>query len=91
MNLLTVPLMVYEMTEGPDYVKNEMDFWVIMTLITAFACLLAMSIRGAAFGFLGNNVTIKIRTILYDQILQKDIGFFDLRENNASILTSAMA
>jgi len=91
MNLLTVPLIVYEMTEGPDYVKKEIDFWVIITLGVAFGCLIAMAIRGAAFGFLGNNVTIKIRTILYNKILEKDIGFFDLRENNASILTSAMA
>ena len=36
-------------------------------------------------------MTLKIRTILYQSILEKDIGFFDYRENNASVLTSAMA
>ena len=36
-------------------------------------------------------MTLKIRHILYLSILQKDIGFFDFRENNASVISSAMA
>ena len=40
---------------------------------------------------MGQNVTLKIREILYMNILMKDIGFFDFRDNNASVLTSAMA
>lgn len=91
MNLLTVPMIVWETTKGPDYLRDTMDYWVIWTVCIAFGCLIASSIRGAAFGFLSNNVTIKIRAILYEMILQKDIGFFDDRDNNASVLTSAMA
>lgn len=68
-----------------------MEYWVLWSLAVAFGCLIAASVRGACFGFLGNNVTIKIREILYQSIMEKDIGFFDMRENNASILTSAMA
>lgn len=37
------------------------------------------------------NVTTRIRERLYQKILEKDIGFFDNRENNASVLTTAMA
>jgi ATP-binding cassette subfamily B (MDR/TAP) protein 1 len=40
---------------------------------------------------LGENVTLKIRKILYGAILQKEIGFHDFRENGSSVLTSAMA
>jgi len=29
------------------------------------------------FGYLGENVTMKIRQILYKSILEKHIGFFD--------------
>lgn len=83
--------MIWEMKEGPDYVRESLDYWVIWTIGIAHGCLIAMSIRGTAFGFLSNNVTIKIRKILYNAILEKDIGFFDLRENNASVLTSSMA
>ena len=83
--------MVWEIKEGKGYVRESLDYWVMWTLIIAHACLIAMAIRGSAFGFLSNNVTLKIRTILYNSILEKDIGFFDYRENNASVLTSAMA
>jgi hypothetical protein len=57
----------------------------------SIAAFVAISVRGACFGHLGQNVTLKIRHLLYERILEKDIGFFDMRENNASVLTSAMA
>ena len=43
------------------------------------------------FGSLGNKVTYKIRDLLYSKILEKNIGWFDHRDNGASVLTSAMA
>lgn len=91
MNLLTLPPEYWEMVKGPDYLRDELDFWVLMAVAMAFIALFCMSTRGAAFGFIGQNVTLKIRRVLYMTILEKDIGFFDFRENNASVLTSAMA
>jgi ATP-binding cassette, subfamily B (MDR/TAP), member 1 len=44
-----------------------------------------------SFGTLGNNVTLKVRTILYSNILQKNLGWFDHRDNGPSVLTSTMA
>jgi hypothetical protein len=44
-----------------------------------------------SFGNLGENVTLKIRKELYFKILEKNIGWFDFRENGSSVLTSAMA
>ena len=29
MNLLTVPIEVWEILKGPDYLRDELDFWVI--------------------------------------------------------------
>jgi len=48
-------------------------------------------IGGKSIGTLGENVTLGVRSHLYDNILRKNIGWFDLPENGASILTSAMA
>jgi len=53
MNLLTVPVDMYTMLKGPDYLEDETNFWVIMTVIVAFVCLIGMTFRGAAFGFIG--------------------------------------
>jgi hypothetical protein len=57
----------------------------------AAVSFVGITLRGTAFGFLGQNVTLKIRDLLYVNILMKDIGFFDFRENNASVITSVMA
>lgn len=43
------------------------------------------------FSYLGENVTLKIRQLLYFSILQKHIGWFDEQDNQSSVLTSAMA
>jgi len=36
-------------------------------------------------------VTLKIRKVLYFSILQKNIGWFDNKDNGPSVLTSVMA
>lgn len=33
------------------------------------------------FSYLGENVTLKVRQLLYESILEKHIGWFDLQEN----------
>lgn len=91
MNLLTVPKEIWDMTEGPDYYRENLDFWVWMTVLMGVISFFGLSTRGACFGFIGQNVTLKIRRMLYYAILEKNIGFHDMRENNSSILTSCMA
>lgn len=44
-----------------------------------------------SFGFLGNKVTQRVREILYMNILQKNIGWFDNRDNGPSVLTSVLS
>lgn len=62
-----------------------------MCVVMALVCLVGLTGRGACYGVIGQNVTLKIRAVLYNAILMKDIGFFDMRENNSSVLTSTMA
>jgi len=40
---------------------------------------------------LGAKVTYQMRATLYNSIMSKNIGWFDLRENSVGILSSAMA
>ena len=61
-----------------------------MTLL-GFGTLTTAIIQKGSFGALGDNVAMHIRKILYSNILQKDIGWFDHRENSAGVLTSSMA
>ena len=54
-------------------------------------CFFSMATTKKSFGTLGNNVTYKVRSILYSKILQKHIGYFDFPDHGSSVLTSAMA
>lgn len=60
-------------------------------LIVAVICTVTMVATKKIFGTLGNNVTIQVRELLYQKILEKNMGFFDFPENGSSVLTSAMA
>lgn len=60
-------------------------------LIIAGVCSVGYFSAKFSFGTLGNNVTLKIRQILYAHILEMNIGFFDERDNGPSVLTSVMA
>ena len=52
---------------------------------------LGIVVQKYSFGYLGNKVTLKVREALYTNILQKNIGWFDDRENGPSVLTSTMS
>jgi len=65
--------------------------------LSIYTCYIAVGMfvgymgKSYIFGYLGENVTMKVRQVLYKSILEKHIGFFDHQENQSSVLTSAMA
>lgn len=71
--------------------EDEICKWCILMGAAAGVCFFASWSGKASFGHLGSNVTTAVRTILYHSILEKHIGWFDLRDNGVSVLTSAMA
>ena len=76
---------------GLEYLEVKMKFWVSMMTIIAVANGIFSYTQTTSFGYLGENVTYEIRKLVYNNILQKNIGWFDLKENSASVLTAAMA
>jgi len=91
MTLLTVPYPLLRRWKGEDYLQEEISFWCLMITFVALATGLGVMLRTIAFGKLGENLTYSIRNILYLNILEKNIGFHDERENNASVLSASMA
>ena len=74
-----------------EYLKQEVVYWVVVFAIIGFIMFFTYFLAKKAFGTLGENVTLSVRKVLYDSILQKNIGWFDHPENGTSVLTSAMA
>ena len=77
--------------KGMDYLKQEVIFWVVAYAITGTVMLFTYFIAKKSFGTLGENVTLSVRKVLYQSIMEKNIGWFDHPENGTSVLTSAMA
>jgi len=90
MTLLTVPLPMLVKWKGEDYLMEEMSFWCIMILFVAIATMLGVMFRTIAFGKLGENLTYSVRSMLYLNILEKNIGFHDERDHNASVLSASL-
>jgi len=62
-----------------------------MMLVVGIASFLCTFIAKVAFGFVGENMTQKIRSDLYTEILKKHIGWHDESSNAAGILSSILA
>lgn len=88
--LLSVPL-IYLNTLGENYLQEEVTKLSLYMVYTAIAVGVAIFFQKYSFGYLGNKVTVKVREVLYDSILQKNIGWFDDRDNGPSVLTSIMS
>jgi len=71
--------------------QDEIVSLALYTVYLALAMFFGMMFKSFIFGYLGENVTMVVRQLLYRSILEKHIGFFDHQENQSSVLTSAMA
>jgi ATP-binding cassette subfamily B (MDR/TAP) protein 1 len=57
----------------------------------AVGVFFAMWLQKYFFQLISVKVTYAMRYTLYDEILNKNIGWFDMRENSVGVLSSAMA
>jgi len=89
--ILTPDIDLIEKLTHTGYVLEECSKYCLWMFLVACASGFSSFSQKYSFGILGTNVTLKIREVLYDNILQKDIGWFDLKENGSSVLTSTMA
>ena len=71
--------------KDPELWKKQLEDDVVeLTLyIVYMACVLFVGYMGKSyiFSYLGENVTLKIRQLIYESILQKNIGWFDFQKN----------
>jgi ABC-type multidrug transport system fused ATPase/permease subunit len=76
---------------GLEVCEAKTSFFSIMIVVVAVSVGVAGFIQKYCFSLLGENVTYKVRKELYASILQKNIGWFDMRENSTGVLSSSMA
>ena len=96
LSLTSVPIemiqIIYKTDKDPkEYLEEEINFLCMMIAFFSAATFLFAFCQKYCFALLGENVTLGVRCLLYENILMKNIGWFDLRENSAGVLTSSMA
>jgi len=71
--------------------EDDISLWALLMTICALVLGIGAFTQKSSFGTLGNNVTLEVRKMLYSNIMQKNIGWFDDRENTPSVLTTIIA
>ena len=71
--------------------RSEANFWILIMVILGVVTFVTAFGKLMGFGIVGENVTLNMRKKLYYAILQKDIGWFDKRENAPGVLSSVLA
>ncbi|KAK9717392.1 hypothetical protein K7432_006257 [Basidiobolus ranarum] len=82
-DLLTKP-------EEPDWNSN-INFNALMTIIIATAAGLTMGGSAIIFGWIGERMALRMRSLSFEAILSQEAGFFDQEEHSTGSLTSHLA
>jgi ATP-binding cassette subfamily B (MDR/TAP) protein 1 len=71
--------------------EEDISLWALLMTAAALVLGIGACTQKTSFGTLGNNVTLEVRKLLYSNVMQKNIGWFDDRENTPSVLTTIIA
>jgi len=80
-----------EGSDGLDLFFERANGLVLIFVYIAIITGAGGYIKRFYFGCLGANSTYAIRDLMYKEILKKNMGWFDMRENSSGTLLSAMA
>lgn len=83
--MLTLPADKYSTATE---VMNE---WVIWLAILCAIMFVAATVRGVFFGYVGETITLNMRSDVYNSVMRKHMGWHDIRTNNSGVITSIMA
>jgi len=91
LGLLSAPKEYLVAKYSEDYLQVEITKYALFMVYLAIINGVAILFQKYSFGYLGNKVTQRVREALYVNILQKNIGWFDDRDNGPSVLTSVLS
>ncbi|CAI2166259.1 12008_t:CDS:10 [Funneliformis geosporum] len=82
---------IQSFSKPADELQHDAKFWSMMFLVIAVIVMIASFVQGSSFGFSGENLTLRIRSMSFAAILRQDISFFDDESHNVGALTSALS
>lgn len=74
-----------------EEMKAQVQLWVCCMVGGAVVSFIVIFFAKKAFGTVGENITLNIRSELYSSILKKHVGWHDDQENASGVLSSILA
>lgn len=71
-----------------DYYDQQRDLWTWAFIGLVLGIGLSSFTQKLCFGFGGDNLTLKLRIMLFESILRKHIGWFDNKDRAPGVLTN---
>jgi len=57
--------------------RKDVNFWCLIMFLSAIAAFICTFISKTAFGIVGENITLNVRSDLYTEIMKKHMGWHD--------------
>ncbi|RHZ83267.1 hypothetical protein Glove_99g187 [Diversispora epigaea] len=89
--IFTSILNTFSKTNDPEKLRDEANFWALMFLVVAVVAFTTNFMQTFFFGFAGERLTMRLRTLTLTALLKQEMGFFDEEKNATGILTSKLA
>ena len=75
----------------PENARKESVKYAIQFCGLGLACLVSIGLQGLMFGVSGERLTKRVRTRMFQAMLQQEMGWFDLQENNTGALCARLS
>jgi ATP-binding cassette subfamily B (MDR/TAP) protein 1 len=72
-------------------IRSESNFYALMFFLLAVVMILVFCIQGSVFAFCSERLVHRALNLALGKLLQREIAFFDQKENSASALTSFLS
>ncbi|KAK4488639.1 hypothetical protein RD792_004408 [Penstemon davidsonii] len=77
--------------EEPHKLKSDSEFWALMLVILAVACLIAYPSRTYLFGVAGNKLVQRIILLCFQKVINMEVGWFDKHENSSGVIGARLS
>ena len=79
-------------TESPELNSlSDCGIWIIVMVIVSLSLFIFKGGSGMYLAHVAAEILLCVRTDLYEAIMRKEMGWHDLRENTAGVMTSVLA
>eukprot|EP01059_Diplonema_ambulator_P035906 TRINITY_DN867_c0_g2_i1.p1 TRINITY_DN867_c0_g2~~TRINITY_DN867_c0_g2_i1.p1 ORF type:complete len:1444 (+),score=498.96 TRINITY_DN867_c0_g2_i1:283-4332(+) len=71
--------------------RSEVDMWALLFLAVGGGALVGNLLQFGAFGYMGAQLTHRLRTMIFTHILTQDMAFFDLPDHESGALSAILS